>query len=229
MTDSTVEKNPKNSPCCTQCSVLSDIATNGCYRLYPRLSNRLRGLYPFLPQLRIPLVRLVVGQFGYKSSNGSLGLVVLQWFFLQIMFMSCQGLPGSQNCGTLISMHEMSLAASLVDIIRQEMKKNNATRLVKARVRCGLLSNVVPEALELAFEAVTRADRAKDTLENHTLVEAVLEIEEEPAILCCTLCNKEFSTNERKGIFSPCPNCGNQCGHKVVSGMELYLQSLELI
>ena len=126
-------------------------------------------------------------------------------------------------------MHEMSLAVSLVDIIRQEMGKNNATRLLKARVRCGLLSNVVPEALELAFEAVTRADQAKDALENRTLVEAVLEIEEEPAILCCTLCNMEFSTNERKGIFSPCPNCGNQCGHKVVSGMGMCLQTLELL
>lgn len=138
-------------------------------------------------------------------------------------------LAGSAKLRYLTLMHEMSLAASLVDIIRQEMDKNNATRLLKARVCCGLLSNVVPEALELAFEAVTRVDEADDARANRSLVGAVLEIEEEPATLRCALCGREFSTNERKGVFSPCPDCGNQCGHKVVSGLGMYLQSLELV
>ena len=138
-------------------------------------------------------------------------------------------LAGYEKLRYLRAMHEMSLAISLVDIIRQEMDRNNATRLLKARVRCGLLSNVVPEALELAFEAVTRADEARDAQEHRVLAGATIEIEEEPAILRCTLCEREFSTNEHRGVFSPCPACGNQCGHKVISGTGMYLQSLELL
>ena len=126
-------------------------------------------------------------------------------------------------------MHEMSLAVSLMEIIRQEMDRNHATRLIAARVRCGLLSNVVPEALELAFEAATRADEALDANARRVLVGAALEIETEPAVLRCTLCNREFRANERGGLFSPCPACGNQCGHKVVSGTEMYLHNLEVI
>jgi len=126
-------------------------------------------------------------------------------------------------------MHEMSIAASLVDLVHQEMDRNNATRLLRVRVVCGLLSNVVPEALELALEAVTRVEAAHGTWTQHELAGAVLEIEEEPAVLCCTACNREFTTNERRGIFAPCPDCGNQCGHRVISGMGMYLQSLEII
>ena len=52
-------------------------------------------------------------------------------------------------------MHEMSLVTSLLSIIREEMERHARHRLLQVRVRYGALANIVPEALPVAFEALT--------------------------------------------------------------------------
>ena len=52
-------------------------------------------------------------------------------------------------------MHEMSVVTSLLSIVREEMEKHDVHRLLLVRVRYGALSNIVPEALSFAFEALT--------------------------------------------------------------------------
>ena len=52
-------------------------------------------------------------------------------------------------------MHEMSLVTSLLSIIREEMERHALHRLLQVRVRYGALANIVPEALSVAFEALT--------------------------------------------------------------------------
>lgn len=115
----------------------------------------------------------------------------------------------------------MSLAANLVSIVRQEMEKHDCQRLVEVRLRCGVLSNVVPEALAMAFEIQTM-----DT----PLAGAKLVLDEEPLRLACGACGKEFSppSGTPGALFSQCPDCGEEIGHAILAGKELYIDHLEV-
>lgn len=117
-------------------------------------------------------------------------------------------------------MHEMSLTVSLLDILRQEMQKHEAARLVRVRIRAGALANVVPEALHMAFEVMTQ-----DT----DFAGAVLELVEEPVRLSCGGCSVEFKPEASLcAPFAPCPRCGEEMGHTVLSGKELYIDNIEV-
>jgi len=118
-------------------------------------------------------------------------------------------------------MHEMSLACNLLEIIRQEMEKHHARRLLLVRLRCGVLANVVPEALSMAFEVQTSGT---------SFAETKIELQMEPLCLRCGGCGREFSPEGtiRATIFSVCPTCGEEVGHNVLTGKELYIDYIEL-
>jgi len=115
-------------------------------------------------------------------------------------------------------MHEMSIAQSLLDIIRQEMEKHDATKLLLVRVKHGQLTHIVPDSLYFAFEVLT-----KDT----PLEGAKLELEEVPLRVKCSGCGQEFEPESEHPLLMPCPHCGEEFGHEVVCGKELYLDRLE--
>lgn len=117
-------------------------------------------------------------------------------------------------------MHEMSLTTSLLHIIREEMKKHGASRLLCARVRFGALANVVPEALSMAFEVLTQ-----DT----DLQGARLELDEEAVLFACGGCGREFSpAPDCPAMLAACPQCGRELGHRILAGKSLYLEHLEV-
>lgn len=117
-------------------------------------------------------------------------------------------------------MHEMSLTLGLLDIVREEMRKHGAKKLVLVRLRCGALANVVPEALSMAFEVLT---------DGTEFAGARLEMVEEPLRLACGKCGKEFGPEaSAAAMFTPCPACGEEIGHKVLAGKELYIDHLEV-
>lgn len=116
-------------------------------------------------------------------------------------------------------MHEMSIAMSLLDIIRQEMDKHGATKLNSVRVVFGKLSNIVPEALEFAFEVLT-----KDT----PLAGAVIELDERPLTMRCCKCDTEFTPELVNVMFAPCPQCGEEFGHTLLTGKEMFLDRLNV-
>ncbi|MBQ4132487.1 MAG: hydrogenase maturation nickel metallochaperone HypA [Desulfovibrionaceae bacterium] len=117
-------------------------------------------------------------------------------------------------------MHEMALTASLISLIKEEMEKAKAQRLLSVRIKYGALSNVVPEAMETAFEIQTMHDPA--------LQEARLELLEELPRLACNRCKTEFEVESRRGVFMPCPVCGNEQGNRVLTGKGLYLEQIEV-
>ncbi len=114
-------------------------------------------------------------------------------------------------------MHEMSIVSSLLEMVKQEMQKNNATKLVLVRVKYGRLANLVPEAMTFAWEALTVGTEYADSK---------LEIDEVPLIVRCCKCNKEFEPEYEQIILMPCPDCGEEFGHTIISGKELYLDRL---
>ncbi len=115
-------------------------------------------------------------------------------------------------------MHEMSIVHSLLEIIGQELEKHEASKLLLVRVKHGRLANVVPEAMDMAWEVMT-----KDTPYDG----AVLEMEEVPFRVRCGGCGQEFEPDADMILLMPCPECGEELGHVVISGKELYLDHLE--
>ena len=56
---------------------------------------------------------------------------------------------------------------------------------------------------------------------------AVLETEEVPITLKCSKCGQTFSPVRGEHFFAPCPSCGEQYGHAMETGRELYVQHIE--
>lgn len=113
----------------------------------------------------------------------------------------------------------MSIAQSLAGIVRQEMARHGVSRLVSVRVRHGALAAVVPHALTFAWQAVTL-----DT----PLEGARLDMVEVAVRLRCSSCGKEFSPEDcDRLLLIPCPACGEDLGHEVLEGKELYIENLE--
>jgi hydrogenase nickel incorporation protein HypA/HybF len=112
-------------------------------------------------------------------------------------------------------MHELSIAQSVVQIIEEEMQKNNAGVLKSVRLNIGKMSAIVPDSLSFCFEIIT-----KDT----PLEGARLIIETIPLRIYCRDCSKEFEIKEY--AFS-CPGCGDT-NIKVVTGMDLSVVEIEV-
>ena len=83
----------------------------------------------------------------------------------------------------------------------------------------GLWGAAIATALSMAFEVLTADSR---------LAGAALVMEETPVLLRCRDCSREFTPDPPTAAFAPCPGCGQELGHTVVSGRELYIEYLEL-
>lgn len=94
-------------------------------------------------------------------------------------------------------MHEMALAASVLEIVEGTARKNGDARVSAVWLEIGALSHVEPEAMRFCFDAVTRgslADRAR------------LEIVTTPGAAWCMPCG---DTVPLAGLGEPCPRCGS--------------------
>jgi hydrogenase nickel incorporation protein HypA/HybF len=90
-----------------------------------------------------------------------------------------------------------------------------AARVHEIRLRVGALSGVVPEALEIAFQALTIGTSAEH---------ARLIIEGIPARYRCVECNDDFAAAKR---FAECPRCG-RLSRELIAGREMELTSMEV-
>ncbi|MDR4028135.1 MAG: hydrogenase/urease maturation nickel metallochaperone HypA [Bilophila sp.] len=55
----------------------------------------------------------------------------------------------------------------------------------------------------------------------------MLQAEEIPLSLKCSRCGQTFSPARQKRFSAPCPFCGEEQGHSIGAGRELYIQSME--
>lgn len=115
-------------------------------------------------------------------------------------------------------MHEMSIAQSLLELAEAEAKKNDCERLTRLIVNYGALSGIMPEALSLCFEALTK---------NTPHAGVKLELICLPVRLRCPFCSSVFEAEDQDSIWQPCPTCGESFGHIVEQGRELILARLE--
>lgn len=112
-------------------------------------------------------------------------------------------------------MHELSIIASLFEIMEEKAEEKGAKKIVSVKLRVGKLSGVVPEFLHTAFDMYK-----KDTIAN----ESELQIEEVPLKIECKKCGKKTVKDDFVFI---CTHCGSK-ELKTLSGTELTLEKMEL-
>jgi hydrogenase nickel incorporation protein HypA/HybF len=109
-------------------------------------------------------------------------------------------------------MHEMASTQGVVDIC---LEHSAGQRVLSVTMEIGVLSGVVPEAVEFCFSACCQGTRLEG---------ARLEIVTIEGIGRCCACGNEFP---RKSLFDPCPACGNY-GIEQLAGEELRVRDLEI-
>jgi len=118
-------------------------------------------------------------------------------------------------------MHELSIAQSLLRIVRETMEHNDAKRLYRIKLIAGRMNAVAPHSLHAAFDLLTRET---------PLQGAELLIETVPVVLRCAGCQRSFSPEGDEPqllLIARCPHCGTEAGHHLESGRELYLEYIE--
>lgn len=112
-------------------------------------------------------------------------------------------------------MHELAIANSIVNTVLDEAERRKLGTVTAIGLRIGALSDVVPEALEFGFSAITAG----------TILEGTkLEIESVPVGGICSKCKAVF---EVKGFVFTCPGCGSS-EITIQQGQELDIAYIEV-
>lgn len=112
-------------------------------------------------------------------------------------------------------MHEVGIMQNAIQMAETQARESRAARIHVLRLRVGAMSGVVPEALEFAFETVSRGTLAEG---------ARLEIERVPAACWCEACGAEF---ECPDYDYTCPRC-QAFSRELRRGTEMQLSSIEV-
>ncbi len=112
-------------------------------------------------------------------------------------------------------MHEVAIMTEAVRMAAESAQAAGAKHVAVLRLRIGVLSGVVPEAMRFAWDVVRRGTM---------LADARLEIESVAAACWCAACQAEF---ESKEFFSECPRCHDLSGD-LRRGRELEIAAIEV-
>jgi len=116
------------------------------------------------------------------------------------------------------SMHELSIARSVVDLAVRAATDDASERILRVGVRVGAFAGVDAGALDAAF-SVARLGTAAEA--------AALEISTVPLVCHCHDCDVDFDVDDRHGV-ARCPRCGVPSGD-IRSGMELEVTFVEVM
>jgi len=111
------------------------------------------------------------------------------------------------------AIHEVGIAESILQIARQVAEQNNLIKITSLQVEIGQFSGVEPEALEFAWEFVS-----KDTIAEGS----TLEIERPALVLFCTHCLIEYPGDLED---LRCPNCKDEV-FEIRKGREMLVRSI---
>ena len=113
-------------------------------------------------------------------------------------------------------MHEISVCQALLEQVEKIAIENNARQVTDITVQIGLLSGIVPELLEHAF----------NSLKEDTFIEtATLHLTIQPVKIRCQSCHAEMEVPPNDLI---CQQCGDW-HTTVIAGDELLLLNVELL
>lgn len=113
-------------------------------------------------------------------------------------------------------MHEFAICEQLVATVLAELAQLTPPRkLVSVGIAVGGMQQVVPESMEMAFDALTQDTPAAG---------AKLEMRRTPVVIDCRACNWH---GEVRPNLIRCPQC-SAGDVAVISGKEMYLESMEV-
>ena len=112
-------------------------------------------------------------------------------------------------------MHEMSIVSGVLDAVGQSARAAGATRVLKISLRVGVMTEVVDEALEFAFEALSEGTICDGAELSVTKIE--------PKSMCLE-CFEEFAHDR---FHRCCPHCGSY-ETQLLEGRELEIESIEV-
>jgi len=113
-------------------------------------------------------------------------------------------------------MHELSIAASIVDSVTESAAAYPNTHVKEVRLRVGALASVIEESLQFCWEI---------TIEGTPLAGAALVVTRLPVVAHCAQCDADV---ELDGVQSfRCPRCGTQAA-ELRQGRELEIESIEI-
>jgi hydrogenase nickel incorporation protein HypA/HybF len=92
-------------------------------------------------------------------------------------------------------MHEMSLTASILDIVHEQALKHRFTKVNTLTLSYGALSCIEPRSLEFAFEVLSQETPAQG---------ARLEFDVLPVVIRCLACEQESIVDD---FPCRCPGC----------------------
>ena len=111
-------------------------------------------------------------------------------------------------------MHEMSIAQSILDIVLQESRDHEVSRVISVVIKVGEMSAIETESLKFCFDLLTKG----------TLAEGARLAIERVQITCrCQDCGLDFNVKE---LTFSCPAC--RSGRlEMLAGRELSVESFE--
>lgn len=111
-------------------------------------------------------------------------------------------------------MHELSVAHAVVSTVVDALPSPES-RVTQIRLRIGLLSGIMPQALEFAYDVA---------VEGTPLADAVLVIERAPVVIECPTCGAQELPDAKHFV---CPRCDAPCGD-VIGGKEMEILDITL-
>jgi len=111
--------------------------------------------------------------------------------------------------------HELSLIASVFDVLEEKAREHDASRVTEVVLKVGRMSGVVPDLLESAFDIYKKGTLAEG---------ARLRIEVVPVKLRCPDCG---GASVREETDFSCAVCGSR-RVEIVEGRELIVERIEL-
>ena len=113
-------------------------------------------------------------------------------------------------------MHELSIAASIVDAVTETAAAYPGARVKEVRLRVGALASVVEDSLQFCWGV---------TVEGTPLEGSILVVNILPVVMHCAACGQD---GELKGVQSfRCPHCDAPC-NDLRQGRELEIESIEI-
>lgn len=112
-------------------------------------------------------------------------------------------------------MHELSVAHAIVSTVVEALPED-APRVLEVRVRIGVLSGVVPDALVYAYDVAAQGT---------PLADAALHIQRAPVVVHCAPCDADRTLATTTDFT--CPECGTPSAD-VVDGKDMEILSIVL-
>jgi hydrogenase nickel incorporation protein HypA/HybF len=112
-------------------------------------------------------------------------------------------------------MHELTVAANIIDIVIAEASRAGAEQVKEVCLEIGLLAGIEYDSLDFALEALTR-----DTV----MQDAVIITEKPEGTAICRFCGYEFSF---ESFMGSCSFCGSS-DLSITGGNELRVKSISI-